>query len=223
MAEIVLFLIIVILIILVIPTIRSIVKRVYLLIKLFELKRMTGAVIKLRTFPLFSLLVLSKRPEITVEMGDTVYLLRLFSASSAHRRVHFANPEFTVTIKGKRTRSAIAVTGTGTRSWRRSVVKINDYSRPKSGKVRILPKLKTPQKWGYSGKKTVPVLIFNPAPHDVTYVTPEKNKVVAAFTGDTVYDSIIFTASTFVTYVDRQERYKKEARRHAIFGDDYFS
>ena len=99
----------------------------------------------------------------------------------------------------------------------------NDYPR-KIGIVRILPKLKYELDRNAVGKEVIPVLIFNPAPHDVTYVTESKNRVAAAFTGDKVYDQTIFTASTFVTYADRYERERLEAKKSASsFWDEYYS
>ena len=214
MGEIVLFVVIILAALFVYRVLRSFVKRVFLMKKLRELKKTEGLTVKYNKLPFPSLLKLSSVPEITVETKGTIFLIRLFGASSKHRRVHFASPEFTVTIKGKRARSAARVVG----SRHRTIVRVsNDYSSPKSGKVRILPKLRIPDEYAYSRKKIVPVLIFNPAPHDVTYVTPEKNKVIAAFTGDTVYTDIIFTASTFVTYADRYAREEAEKMRSADF------
>lgn len=224
MAEIIIFILVILLAIFTYLICRSLFKRLYLVAKLKGLGKMSGAVIKYRTLPILSLIRLSAKPEITVELGDTVYLIRLFGTGSSHRRVHFASPEYTVTIKGKRVQSGALVVGYGNAQFRRSgVIMVNDYSRPKSGKVRVLPPLKVPQKWGFSGKKTVPVLIFNPAPHDVTFVTPDKNKVVAVFTGDAVYDHLIFTASTFAIYADRRYRQEKAEKEKEAYGALYYS
>lgn len=218
MGEIVLFVVIVIACIFVYRILRSTVKRVFLIKKMGELKKTEGVTVKYNALPFFSLLKLSANPEITVETKGTVFLIRLFGASSKHRRVHFANPEFTVTIKGKRAAGALRVTGG---RGRRAIINVsNDYSKAKNGKVRILPKLNVPENYAFTRKRVVPVLIFNPAPHDVTYVTPEKNKVLAAFTGDTVYDQQIFTASTFVTFLDRYAREENEKMRSIDYNLD---
>ena len=220
MGEIVLFIVIVLAVIQIYRILRSLVKRIFLIKKLGELKKTEGVTVKYCAFPLLSLLKLSSKPEVVVETKETVFLIRLFGASSNHRRVHFANPEFTVTIKGKRRDAGARVVGT---RGRRYVVKVNDYSSPKSGKVRILPKLRIPDEYELSRQKIVPVLIFNPAPHDVTYVTPEKNKVVAAFTGDTVYTEKIYTASTFVTFADRYAREELSRRYDSDVGRDRYN
>lgn len=218
MGEIVLFILIVITVTIAYRILRSVTKRIFLIKKLGELKKTEGVKVSYSRIPFLSLLCLSAKPEITVETEGTVFLVRLFGASSNHRRVHFANPEFTVTIKGKR-RSDRGSRVTGARY--RTVIRVNDFSNSKSGRVRILPPLQIPEKYTCSRKKVVPVLIFNPAPHDVTYVTPEKNKVLAAFTGDTVYTQAIFTASTFVTYADRYAR--EERLRLGEYGGDRFN
>ncbi len=223
MGEIVLFIFVVIAAVTAYRILRSGVKRIFLIKKLGELKKTEGVKVSYNKFPFLSLLKLSARPEIMVETEGTVFLVRLFGASSNHRRVHFANPEFTVTIKGKR-RSDKGTRITGARF--KAVVGTTVFPGSKSGRVRILPPLQIPQKYVNSRKKVVPVLIFNPAPHDVTYVTPEKNKVLAAFTGDTVYTQAIFTASTFVTYADRyarEERLRLGEYARDRFNYEYFS
>lgn len=225
MSEIILFILTVILVIFAYKVVRSVTKRIFLVTKLKELKKTSDAKIKYHTLPFFSLLRFSEKPEITVEIGNRVYLIRLIGASSKHRRVHFASPEYTVTTKGRRFTSGVRMVYAGRATIRRRAVKVQAQSLPqKIGKVRLLPKLKIQNEEQLRGKTAVPVLIFNPAPHDVTYVTPEKNRVLAAFTGDKVYDHTIFTASTFVIYAERYEREMKERKKSASsFWDEYYS
>ena len=57
------------------------------------------------------------------------------------------------------------------------------------------------------------MLIFTPAPNEVTYVTETKTRIKSAFDGDLMYGQMIFTSTTFVSYADRMEReekYRKE-------------
>lgn len=225
MSEILFFIFIVLLTVFLFGVLRSITKRVFLIMKLRELRKMTGAKIKYHALPFLSLIKFSDKPEISVEMTDRVYLIRLIGAKSKTRRVHFANPEFTVTTRGRRTSGGVKILAMGRAGLRRGrFVRVQpQYYSPKVGKVRFLPKLKIADEGVLNKKKAVPVLIFNPAPHDVTYVTPEKNKVLAAFTGDTVYDHLIFTASTFVTYAERHERQEAERRKSSSYWDEYFS
>ncbi len=198
--------------------IRGLGKRVFLMVKLSELKKENGAEIKYNTLPFFSLIKLSKKPEIAVSIGNTVYLVRLMGAKSRVHRVHFANEEYTVTVRGKLpgggSKIMIQRGAGGVRpnvGGAKFVPVSRDYFAQKCGKVRLLPKLEAPDKSLYKGKTLVPVLIFNPAPFEVTYVTEEKNRVLAAFTGDSVYGQMIFTASSFVRYADRRARQEAEA------------
>jgi hypothetical protein len=50
------------------------------------------------------------------------------------------------------------------------------------------------------------VIILDPAPAEVTYVTETKTAIKAAYTGDEVYGRMIFTPETFVIYADRRKR-----------------
>ena len=49
-------------------------------------------------------------------------------------------------------------------------------------------------------------LILNPAPCEVSYVTEKKTSIRVAFTGDKVYGTEIFTATTFVNHIERESR-----------------
>ncbi len=202
---------------------RSLTKRVFLMTKLGSLKKTANAKIKYNTLPFFSLIKLSRKPEITVEIGKKLYLIRLIGARGNNHRVHFANPEYTVTVKGRLSG------GKGKRYVRGGIRGLqflpisHDGYRLKIGKVRILPKLEIPENSDYRGKTVVPVLIFNPAPHEVTYVTEEKNRVVAAFTGDEIYGQMIFTASSFASYAERGAREEKELVGSSSYWDEYYS
>ena len=63
-----------------------------------------------------------------------------------------------------------------------------------------------PEEYARDTRKLVPVLIFSPAPNEVSYVTETKNSIRVAFSGDRVYGARIFTASTFLTIADREYR-----------------
>ncbi len=221
MGEILFYIIIIAAAILLFGFLRAVSKRIFLISKLTSLKRDADAKIKYRILPFFSLIKLSAKPEITVELGERVYLIRLIGARSGLSRVHFASPEYIVTVKGRLSEGKGKKHVWGTRRGFLTVSPDN-YIR-KTGKVRILPKLNIPENGAFCEKKLIPVLIFNPSPHEVTYVTKEKNRVVAAFTGDEVYGQLIFTASSFVTYAERSAREEKEAIKSSSYWDEYFS
>ena len=78
--------------------------------------------------------------------------------------------------------------------------------------MRILKKMKTEP----SSKREMKILLFSPAPCEVSYVTEEKTSIKLAFTGDTLYSFKIFTPSTFATYAEREYRNRldrEKARR----------
>ena len=51
------------------------------------------------------------------------------------------------------------------------------------------------------------ILLFNPAPHAVSVVLPEKTGIKVALTGDEVFGMKIYTGSSFVECVKRQARW----------------
>lgn len=55
-------------------------------------------------------------------------------------------------------------------------------------------------------KRIEKILLFSPAPYEVSYVTEERSTIRLAFTGDELYGYRIFTPSTFVTFIDREKR-----------------
>ncbi len=223
MGEIFFYILVIIFLFFLFVAIRSLVKRILLMTKLGGLKKAANAKIKYNTLPFFSLLKFSKKPEITVEIGRKIYLIRLIGARSNNHRVHFANSEYTVTIKGRLSGGNVKryVRG-GMRGMRFLPVSQEGYKK-KIGKVRILPRLEVPENPDFRAKTVIPVLIFNPAPHEVTYVTKEKNRVVAAFTGDDVYGQMIFTASSFAAYAERAAREEKEQVGSSSYWDEYYS
>ena len=90
--------------------------------------------------------------------------------------------------------------------------------------VKILPKLQIPEEYvirdEFDERKVVPVLLFNPAPCEVSYVSEAKTSIKVAFTGDEFYGMQIFTASTFVSYADRMMR-EEEAKEKQLFFDNW--
>ena len=61
-------------------------------------------------------------------------------------------------------------------------------------------------------RRTVRVILFSPAPHEVSFVTEDRSRIRLAFTGDELYGHKIFTPSTFVIFADREMRARKEER-----------
>lgn len=173
--------------------------RMALIIKLGSLGRDSDAKVRYLRFPLLSFFRLSPKPDISVEIRDTVYLIRTIGAGGKSKSFHFASPNFTVTY------TPFSFLLTGRRRSGRGGRALGVSGNPAFPRVRYLPDLIIPDEFLRDSRKTVvPVLIFNPAPGTLTHVTEEKNRINLAFTGDEFYGYKIFTASTFVAFADRE-------------------
>ena len=178
-------------------------KRLKLITRLYSLKRECGASVKFTRFPLLPTICISSQPDAIVEIGNTVYLIRLYSGGGAFSSVHFINEKY----------SAVYIQVKGATRARRAMV----YRSSLTGginigtKVHILPEFKVPENIRKRRKiNIVKVLLLNPAPSAMTYVTEEKTSIRIAFTGDEFYGMKVFTASTFVRYADRESRNPKK-------------
>ena len=173
-------------------------KRLFMLRRLFSLRKECDAKISLHTFPLLPTLRPKEKPDITVEIFDTVYYIRLYSGISGARFVHFVDEEYSVVYS--RVRAHI-------RPASRVAKAYISAASSAGGRVRILKEMKTQP----SSKREVKILLFSPAPSEVSYVTEEKTSIKLAFTGDTLYSYKIFTPSTFATYAEREYRHRLDA------------
>ncbi len=170
--------------------------------KILALRRECGLSVRLLRSPLLTLFGTDERADAAVEIGDDVYLLRFVSGRSGRKHFHFASKRFYVTFSSMRiTLGALLNVGR-----RYKVTRGSGYQTTSSHSVKILPELRIPEEYGDGRKRIIPVLILNPAPTEVTYVTEERTAIKAAFEGDDVYGQRIFTASTFFIYADRVKR-----------------
>ena len=176
-------------------------KRVLLLIRVYSLVGMCNAKVTLHTFPFRPMWMTSKLPDISVKIFNTVYLLRIYSGEGFARSVHFVNEKYSVVytqVKG------------GTRRPRTHREMPSLLGGVNIGAVvNILPPMEIPKE--YEGERVhfEEILLLNPAPLDLTYVTKEKTSIRIAFTGDDLYGMKVFTASTFMRYADRESRNPK--------------
>ena len=179
-------------------------KRLTLLTRLLTLRRAAGSEIRLHSFPLRPMWAAGRGPDITVKILDTVYRIRLYSGGGASRSVHFTDRCWSVIYSRIRA---------GTVSPRRrnarhvSIANLNVGARVVH--LPDMPRVDDPS--------IVDVLLFNPAPAEVSYVTEEGNSIRLAFTGDELLGYKVFTASTFVRYAERRYREEKEKRPTAKF------
>ena len=123
--------------------------------------------------------------------------------------MHFASDKYFVTYSKMR----FSVGNLTQLRGRRAVSGSSGFITTGAHSVKILPTLKIPEEYlrmrDIYGKILVPVLILNPAPNEVSYVTEKKTSIKVAFTGDEVYGQKIFTATSFVSYAERMKRAEK--------------
>ena len=176
-------------------------RRVGLCIKLSQLKKLHGAKITYQRFPFLPTRFTSKKADITVEILDTVYLIRLYSGGGSTKFVHFASPKYSVRYSKLKT-GPLVVQG----RIRSRFITFADSAFNVGTRVIILPDFPIPDDDKYFGKRVERVLLFNPAPNDVSYVSDKKTSIKTAFTGDEMYGMKIFTGTSFVAYADRETR-----------------
>lgn len=172
-------------------------KRIVLIIRLKSLKKDLGAEVKFLRFPLLPTRTSSKKPDLYVKILNTVYLIRLYSGGNKHHMVHFSSEKFSVRYmkmalrmltSSKRRATGIAYIESGKAFTVRS-------------KVFVSVPLEIPQAIAPGDAKVEKILLFNPAPHAVSCVLPEKTGIRVALIGDEVFGMKIFTGSSFVEYV----------------------
>ena len=174
-------------------------KRIYMIRKLISLAKEFSGEIKFLRFPFLPNSLTTESPDISVRILDTVYLIRLYSGGTKYSVVHFASEKFSVRC----VKMASKMVAAG--RWRASIVDAAQAFAV-GAKVFVTPPMRMPENIENDGVRVEKILLFNPAPNTVTYVTPEKTTIKLAFTGDELFDMKIFTASSFVSYADRQTR-----------------
>ncbi|MBE6645757.1 MAG: hypothetical protein E7612_10370 [Ruminococcaceae bacterium] len=185
-------------------------KRARAIIKLSSLKKECDAKITYFRMPYLSYFKLSSKPDAAIEIGERIYLIRFINGKGGMRFLHFASQKYFVTFS----RIRISVSGLLRFGGRQRADVSHNTSRHS---VKILPEFEIPEQYSISSvissRKIIPVLIFNPAPNEVTYVTESKTSIKAAFEGDDLYGQMVFTPSAFLRYADRV--YREEKRQMA--------
>ena len=182
-------------------------RRVSLVVKLEGLKKLCDAKITYQRFPFLPTSMTSEKADITVEILDTVYLIRLYSGGGITKFVHFASPKYSVRFSRLKT-GRFVING----RIRSRFVTFADSAFNVGTRVIILPDFPIPEDDRFFGKKIERVLLFNPAPNEVSYVTEEKTSIQTAFDGDEMYGIKVFTGSSFIAYADRETRKNDELR-----------
>ena len=171
-------------------------ERAVAIFRLRSLGRRTGLKVRVSARAFFPILKPSRRADADLKIGEVTYLIRFFSGRGSLSYLHFASERFAVVYS----KIHFSISGLIGRSARRGARQVGavDTSRQR---VRIIEKL-APE----GDKQTKEVIILDPVPAEVTYVTETKTAIRAAYTGDEVYGRMIFTPETFVIYADRKSR-----------------
>lgn len=168
------------------------VKRLSLLIAVKNLASLPGVeVMGIRYFSFFSPFI-SRTPVFRVKVYSKSYAVRLFSGKSSLYAVHIANREYAAVYM--KTGGAVKV-----RRFVRSMAAVHEGSRVYFPRTVIMKPIK-------KDPDDTEIMIFSPAPRELTYVSEKRTSIKVAFTGDVVYGMKIFTKSTFVNFIDRDTR-----------------
>ena len=182
-------------------------KRVAMIFKLSKLVRQYDGELKLLRFPFLPNSLTSTKPDISVKILDTVYLIRLYSGGGRYSLVHFASDRFSV----RYVKMASKWVTVGGARGRYAIVDVAHAFTVRS-RVFVTQPMKVSDEYKKNGLRVEKILLFNPAPNAVSYVTPERNRIKLAFTGDEFNGMKVFTGSSFVAYADRQTRKDDEMK-----------
>ena len=181
-------------------------KRTKLLISVLCLERLSGVEVNIESFARFFSPRVLPNPVCRVSVYGKIYSVRLYNGKGPLYAVHIVNERYSAVFM----KSGGAVKA---RSFGRRVVRISESSRVYFPRTVILPKLPC-------NNDEIPILIFNPAPRELTYVTSERNSIKVAFTGDEINGVKIFTKSTFLNFIDRDTRGFYDGIKNDIYDYD---
>ena len=185
--------IIIICIVLIYKVIHFTLKRLFLLISVLGLAKIDGVSLEgLRPLAFFYPRV-TKKPVVRVKIFGCSYAVRLFSGKSSLYAVHIANREYAAVFM--KSGGAVKV-----RRFVRSMRAVHEGSRVYFPRTVIMKPIECPP-------DEREVMIFSPAPRELTYVTEKRTSIKVAFTGDEIYGMKIFTKTTFSNFVDRESRW----------------
>ena len=184
--------IIIICIVLIYKVIHFTLKRLFLFLSVMRLSRIAGISLEeLRPLAFFYPRV-TKKPVVRVKIFGCSYAVRLFSGKSSLYAVHIANREYAAVFM--KSGGAVKV-----RRFVRSMRAVHEGSRVYFPRTVIMKPIEC-------RPDEREVMIFSPAPRELTYVTEKRTSIKVAFTGDEIYGMKIFTKTTFSNFVDRESR-----------------
>lgn len=186
------FSLIVILIVIAVKIFLFIKRRLSMLFSVLRLRKIDTVEVQVTNLlALFSKKV-TKKPFAKLTVRDKTYAVRLFNGKGYSHVAHIVNSTYaSVFLK---TGGAVKV-----RSLARHVIAVKEASRVYFPRTVFLPETS-------NDKGEIPILLFSPSPRELTYVTAERTSIKAAFTGDEIFGSKVFTKTTFANFIDRDSR-----------------
>lgn len=174
---------------------RDLIKRRKFMKNLRELANEVGATLTVHQNPYKSIFKLSAKTELTFETREAAYHIRMMTSLGFYKRIlHFASPEYIVSFRRFK---FILIHASSNVAVSHSFVHQDGFNY--GCKVRILPKHE--HVMAVEGKKNIDVFLFNPTPHTVSYVTPEKTSIRMARIDAEIYGNRVFTGSTFAEHI----------------------
>ena len=177
-------------------------KRLRLIARLQTLEKEYGGNVKFLRFPLLPTRVGSPKPDVYVRILDTVYLIRLYSGRGKHHMVHFVSEKFSVRYM----KMALRMLASPRRPGKGIAYAESGKAFTVSSRVFVSVPMEAPEELIGDAKRVEKILLFNPAPHAVSYVNDERTGIKLALVGDELYGMKIYTGSSFVAYASEQSK-----------------
>ena len=167
-------------------------RRLSLLISVLKLRKIDTVSVRITNFPALLSKKVTKKPFAKIKVGDKSYAVRLFNGKGHSYAAHIVDSSFaSVFLK---TGGAVKV-----RTLARHAFAAKEASRVYFPRTVFLPDTSFDEEENE-------ILLFSPAPRELTYVTVERTSIKAAFTGDEVFGFKVFTKTTFSNFIDRDSR-----------------
>ena len=177
-------------------------KRLRLIARLQSLVKEYDGKLKFLRCPFLPPRVSSPKPDVYVRILDTVYLIRLYSGRGKHYMVHFASEKFSVRYM----KMALRMLASPRRPRKGIAYAESGKAFTVKSKVFVHVPMEAPEELVGDAKHIERILLFNPAPHAVSYVNSERTGIKLALTGDELYGMKILTGSSFVAYAEGQSK-----------------
>ena len=180
-------------------------KRIVLVLKLKKLVSRHNGELKFLRLPFLPTRMNSEKPDVYVKILNTVYLIRLYSGGNKHHMVHFVSERFSVRYMKMAMRMLASTRRRGT-----GIAYVDSGKAfTVRSKVFVAKPMIAHDELTDSSLHCEKILLFNPAPHAVSYVSSEGTDIKVALTGDEVFGMKIYTGSSFVEYADAQARRRR--------------